>query len=52
MRVIELIDPYKDLLFYHFLFGVIYLIINIINLIEHERRQKLLAVSKTSKKIY
>lgn len=42
MTTIQSIDQYKDILFYGFIFGIPYLIINIHNLIEfnHEKRRR------------
>lgn len=41
MTTIQSIDQYKDFLFYGFIFGIPYLIINIHNLIEFNKRRKL-----------
>lgn len=40
MTTIQSIDQYKDILFYGFIFGIIYLFINIHNLIQHEQRRR------------
>jgi hypothetical protein len=46
MTTIQSIDQYKDILFYGFLAGIIYLIINIHNLIEFNHGRKRIITTK------